>query len=330
MWSVDYDWRSTATEGPDLTDERLLLTGSRSAQRTTVTTGCRLVFGTQPHDAIVGQHITGLDYGPSGPPVTVEVTDTHRRIVRSSSAVITVALAANPGDALLGGTVTVRAKHGVASLADLTLNRPGSGYSLTASSRRAGGATSGAFDESTTAAICSQNVSCQTSIVTSTSEFGVTANPDTSQPNAGTLTESLDVGTPLECPDYSPADPSWFNFVMSIASRSKTIIYRINQLPFSALRHIHFCLGAPYEFTTRSGAAAPAGILPDGEAGFIGLLPRCYRHDHGWLKRGALRAEHSTGPCVASRAAAEDGGAIDIVLTVDIPPGLPGDPWGHG
>jgi hypothetical protein len=73
-------------ESPGLVGEGLSLVASHGKLTTRVTTRCALVFATQPHNAIVGQHITGADFDRSGPPVTVEVVDAHGRIVDSSTA----------------------------------------------------------------------------------------------------------------------------------------------------------------------------------------------------------------------------------------------------
>ena len=320
-----YRWRSVATEVPDFVGERLALRAAHSRLQTTVTTACTLRFATQPQDAVVGQPITGAAYDPSGPPVTVEVVDRQGHVVTASAVAVTIALGSNPGNATLGGTTTAHTVTGVASFAELTLNEPANGYTLIASSPGLTGATSDPFDESSAAAICQQNVGCQTSISTSESVFSVTANPDTSQPNAGTLTGSADVGTALQCQGYIAEDPNWFSFLMSSVNRSKVISYTIKQVPASAVRHTRICLGAPYEFTTRSGTPAPQGTLPDGESGFIGLLPRCHRRWYPYRNP----PPQAGGPCVASRTRTPDGTAFEVTLTVDIPEGLAGDPWGR-
>ena len=52
----------------------------------------------------------------------------------------------NPGGATLGGTLTVTAQNGSASFSDLTLDQPGTGYTLSLSSSGLTGATTSAFD----------------------------------------------------------------------------------------------------------------------------------------------------------------------------------------
>src|SRR2546430_13042515 len=47
---------------------------------------------------------------------------------------VSVALSSNPGGATLGGTTPVTAVSGVATFFDLSLNKTGTGYTLTASS----------------------------------------------------------------------------------------------------------------------------------------------------------------------------------------------------
>lgn len=306
-------WTSAATEQPDFTGEQLSLIASQSKITTTVTTACALEFATQPHNAIVGQHITGADFDPSGPPVTVEVVDAHGAIVSSSTAPITIALGNNPGNATLGGTRTVDAVHGVASFSDLTLDKPGNGYTLTASSPGITGATSSPFNENNTAVLCAANASCQTSITTNASVFSVTASAG---PNPATLSASVNVGTPLRCKGYIPVDSNWFEFLVSTSNRGKVVGYRLKHVPLPTLVFAQFCLGAPYEFTTLFLKPAAQGTLPDGSPGFIGLLPPCL-------------LVHSKGPCVASRTLAKDPPGFDVTLTVDIPAGLSGDPWGR-
>jgi len=57
-----------------------------------------------------------------------------------------VALGTNPGGGTLGGTATVAAVAGVASFANLSIDKSGTGYTLTASATGPAAATSGAFN----------------------------------------------------------------------------------------------------------------------------------------------------------------------------------------
>ena len=59
---------------------------------------------------------------------------------------ITLALGANTGGATLGGTLTVNAVNGVATFSDLTLDKTGVGYTLTAAATSLSGDVSAAFN----------------------------------------------------------------------------------------------------------------------------------------------------------------------------------------
>jgi hypothetical protein len=86
----------------------------------------KLSFTVQPGDATAGSVIPG--------PPTVTVQDQFGNPVTDSSAAVTVAIGANPAEGRLTGTTTARATGGVARFPDLSLDRPGSGYTLVAGS----------------------------------------------------------------------------------------------------------------------------------------------------------------------------------------------------
>src|SRR2546429_2448354 len=97
-------------------------------------TAARLAFTAQPHTAMVDSVLK--------PPVQVTAFDTLGNVATSFAADVTVALAANASGGALGGTPTARATSGVATFADLRVNRAGKGYRLTASAGQLAGATS--------------------------------------------------------------------------------------------------------------------------------------------------------------------------------------------
>src|SRR5207244_10992826 len=74
------------------------------------------------------------------------VLDTLGNVATGFADNVTVALAANASGGTLGGTTTVTAASGVATFADLRVNRAGTGYRLTASAGQLTGATSDPFD----------------------------------------------------------------------------------------------------------------------------------------------------------------------------------------
>jgi alpha-tubulin suppressor-like RCC1 family protein len=116
-------------------------TGTSGSIQIAPTAPVALAFGQQPAPTVAGQPIT--------PAVTVKVVDQFGNVVTTSGASITVSLAANPGSATLSGTATQTAQAGVATFPDLSLNRTGSGYTLSAASDSLTAATSNAFDIST-------------------------------------------------------------------------------------------------------------------------------------------------------------------------------------
>jgi alpha-tubulin suppressor-like RCC1 family protein len=82
------------------------------------------------------------------PAVTVAFEDAFGNWVTTRTDTVTVALGDNPSGATLGGTRAVPAVGGVARFANLTIDRPGNGYSLEAASGILPATTSGPFDVS--------------------------------------------------------------------------------------------------------------------------------------------------------------------------------------
>jgi hypothetical protein len=307
-------WGSEAKVDPNFTGTPLLL-GLFSSPITLVTSDCSLQFLTEPANAVVGQDITGTDFTPSGPPVSVEIVDGAGNPV-TLPAPITISVANNPGGAKLGGTTTVTAKGGVATFSDLTLDEPANGYTLNASAKGLKGTTSTRFDEASTATQCPQNKTCQTDLSSPTSNLAITAIAASSGPNAGTLSESLDIGPALECPGYTPQDSHWFGFFLTGPNRRKEITYTVTPTGQSKelVGSTQICFGASVDFTTQSGKPAPPITLPDGSIEFEGLLPDC---------------PAAGGPCVESRGTTPDPNSptgYDLVLNAEAPAAFAGDP----
>src|SRR2546423_4977469 len=97
----------------------------------------QLVFAPPP-DGTAGQ--------PLSPAVQVSAVDDAGNVDTTFTLAVTVTLGANPGGATLAGTRTVDAVKGVATFADLSLNEPGTNYTLVATAPGARGATSPPFD----------------------------------------------------------------------------------------------------------------------------------------------------------------------------------------
>ncbi len=116
--------------------------GKRGSAPLTLTAGApaALAFINQPRSAVAGIAIGG--------PPTVAVRDAFGNAVASSNTTIEVAIGANPGNGILKGTAMKGATQGIASFGDLTIDQPGTGYTLTASATGLTGATSAMFNVS--------------------------------------------------------------------------------------------------------------------------------------------------------------------------------------
>jgi hypothetical protein len=92
---------------------------------TTVGPSTHLAFVQQPTSTFVGQ--------PLSPAVTVAVEDTSDNIVfGDSSSIVTLSLGTNAGGGTLGGSLSAQVVHGVATFNNVSLSRPGNGYTLLA------------------------------------------------------------------------------------------------------------------------------------------------------------------------------------------------------
>src|SRR5207302_177158 len=100
-------------------------------------TATQLVFTVQPTNTAAGASIT--------PALQVTAEDALGNTDPAFTGNVTVALGANPGSGTLSGTTTVAAVAGVATFPGLSINKVGTGYTLTASATGATGTTSAAF-----------------------------------------------------------------------------------------------------------------------------------------------------------------------------------------
>jgi hypothetical protein len=82
---------------------------------------------------------------PMTPAVQVAARDAFGNAATGFTGPISVAMGSNPTGAILSGTTTGTAVAGVATFADLSINRAGAGYALTATATGLSGATSPAF-----------------------------------------------------------------------------------------------------------------------------------------------------------------------------------------
>jgi hypothetical protein len=96
----------------------------------------KLAFTVQPTDVPAGATL----------PVVVTVQDAYGNTVVSATTSVTVAIGTNPVGGSLSGSTTVEAVNGVAVFSNLTLDKPGAGYTLTANANALAGTTSSPFN----------------------------------------------------------------------------------------------------------------------------------------------------------------------------------------
>src|SRR5881396_65000 len=109
-----------------------------SAFTITAGTATELVFGTEPGTTVANHQIS--------PAVKVRALDALGNLATGFTGAVAVALGSNPGSATLSGTTPVVAVSGVATFFDLSVDKAGTGYTLTADRKSVPSVTSTAFD----------------------------------------------------------------------------------------------------------------------------------------------------------------------------------------
>lgn len=101
-----------------------------------VTTSFDVTAGAAAQVAFVTEPADGEGLEPLAPAVQVAVQDAFGNTVTGSTASVTLSLAADASEtgATLGGTLSQNASQGIATFPDLTIDVPGTGYRLEASS----------------------------------------------------------------------------------------------------------------------------------------------------------------------------------------------------
>lgn len=112
--------------------------GTSSAFSVAAGIATRLAFNVQPSTTDKGAAIT--------PAVQVAVQNSSGGTVTGFAGNVEIALDPNTSRGVLSGTRTVAAVNGVATFSDLRIDKPGTGYTLSASVPSLSGATSSAFE----------------------------------------------------------------------------------------------------------------------------------------------------------------------------------------
>src|SRR5213078_1312982 len=132
---------NNAGNGYTLTASASGLTGATSASFNITAAppppATHVAFTTQPQTTQAGQTM---------PAVRVSALDDAGNVVTGFTGSITVALGANHGGGTLSGTTSVTAVNGVATFSTLSINNPGTGYTLVASASGLTGTTSTSFN----------------------------------------------------------------------------------------------------------------------------------------------------------------------------------------
>ena len=114
------------------------LLAAACSESTTPPTAAKLAFTALPPTVIAAS--------PINPSVTVTIQDANGSTVGGASTSVTLSIGPNSPAGTLAGTVTVAATDGVAVFPNVSIDKAGSGYTLSATAPNLSGATSSAFD----------------------------------------------------------------------------------------------------------------------------------------------------------------------------------------
>ena len=115
-----------------------LTTAASSAFNVLVGAASKLAFTVPPSSVAAG--------GAIAPSVAVSIEDALGNVVPTATTQVTIAIGTNPSSGTLSGTAQLNAVAGVAAFSTLSINKVGTGYTLTASATSLTTATSGAFN----------------------------------------------------------------------------------------------------------------------------------------------------------------------------------------
>jgi hypothetical protein len=127
------------------------------------------------------------------------------------------------------------------------------------------------------------------------------------------------LGRRITCPGYTLRSADTLAFQLLTATPLHITYVVTERIANTTPGGIQFCVAAPFAFKTLSGARARATRLPDGSAGFVGLLPACANTP-------------ATAPCLEPVTTVPDTNSttkVDVVVRARVPVLTKvGDPWG--
>jgi hypothetical protein len=268
---------------------------------------CRLAFAGQPSTAGTGKTITTRQADPAGAPVAVQLFDGSGNPAAQAGVSVGLAITAGTGTsgALLGGTTSAATDStGLATFAP-TIDRAGRAYRLAATAAGIVAATSGPFDVSDVATVCTGACSASDQLLTTNATVNATSN-------GGVLTVSLGLDS-LDCNDatnrYYVATSQVVSFDVTPAT-GRTVVTL--ELAAASVNRPYYryqvCFSSPTStFVNRYGATIAAGQP--------GLLPDCRDCDDGRSLPSA-----SSGPCVVARWVDASG---NVYVKFSVPVGDP-------
>ena len=177
-WSVEAK-QSNQFNGPN----NGFVLDTSSSLTATVSGSCSLAFLNEPVGGLAGSPITSqVGASAAADPVTVEVLDGNYNVVTGSTAVINLAVGANPNSSpvTLSGTTQAQAIQGVASFSNAVISQTGWPYTVVATSPGITQATSSYFGvyggwQSCTGGPCSGTSSTKTTTGTATTSQATSA-----------------------------------------------------------------------------------------------------------------------------------------------------------
>ena len=128
-WSISAK-QSNNYNGPPGNDFTMQTAGSNLV--TAITGTCKLVWVTQPANAVVNTVITGTAGNPSGPSVSVQAVDANNVPLTTATGTVTLAKTAGTGGAFTGTQASL--VNGVASFTNFKSTAPGTGLMVQVSS----------------------------------------------------------------------------------------------------------------------------------------------------------------------------------------------------
>src|SRR6185437_1705879 len=221
-------------------------------------TAASLSFVQQPTNAVAGAAIT--------PAITVEILDAFSNLVTAASNPVSLTLASNPGSSTLSGSVTnVAAVSGVATFANASLNKSGTGYTLSASSAGLTGQTSTGFNVTSGTVSAAQSTVSATSPITAggaASTVTVTARDGNGNPisGLGVVLSVTGTGNTLTQPATTDVNGVATGTLASTVAESKTVSVKINGVDVTQTATVVVNPGAAQNVSLNGGNAQSATV----------------------------------------------------------------------